>query len=50
MNATESLKTQEKDLLDYVGKNEAMDPQKAEKLKGDEKVSLIDFLDQASIE
>lgn len=41
MNAIASLKIQEKDLLDYIQKNEAMDPVKAAKLTSDAKVNWI---------
>lgn len=42
VNAIAIAKAQEKDLLDYVQKNEALDPKKAVKLKDDAKVSIID--------
>lgn len=40
-NGVVSLKAKEKDLLDFIKRNEAMDPEKTVKLKSDAKASFF---------
>lgn len=42
-NSIAALKAQEKDLLDFVKRNEAMDNERAEKIKNEAKVSWKNF-------
>jgi hypothetical protein len=41
INETAILKAKEKDLLDFIKRNEAVDPEKAVKLKSESKVGSI---------